>query len=128
MAKVGQSISFAALANKTFGDPAFTVYASASSGLEVAFAASGACTVAGSSVQIGGIGSCTLTASQPGDANYSPATPQSRTVTIYAATQTITFGPAPANVTVGQVLPPVSATSSSPTAAPSDDADHASVR
>ena len=57
-----QSIAFAALANKTYGDPDFAVSASASSGLAVSFAASGSCTAA--TVRITGAGSCTITASQ----------------------------------------------------------------
>ena len=43
--KASQTISFGALANKTFGDPDFAVSASASSGLLVSFSASGSCTI-----------------------------------------------------------------------------------
>ena len=80
--KANQTITFAALANKTFGDPDFGVSATATSGLPVSFAASAQCTVTSPSpgtVHITGAGSCTITASQAGDANYNPATnvPQS---------------------------------------------------
>src|SRR4030095_5660832 len=80
--KANQTITFGALANKTFGDPDFGVSATASSGLAVSLAASGNCTVTSPSpgtVHITGAGSCTITASQAGDANYNPATnvPQS---------------------------------------------------
>jgi hypothetical protein len=50
--------------------------------LPVSFAASGSCTVSGSSVHITGAGSCTITASQPGNANYNAATNVSRSFPI----------------------------------------------
>ena len=64
---------------KTFGDPPFTVSATASSGLAVSFAASGQCTVQGALVTLTGAGSCTITASQAGDPNFNaaPQVPQS---------------------------------------------------
>jgi sugar lactone lactonase YvrE len=86
-----QSIAFAALANRTYGDPDFTVSATASSGLPVTFAASGNCTVGGTTVHITGAGSCTITASQPGGGGYPAATSVSRTLSIAKASQTITF-------------------------------------
>src|SRR5207247_3507379 len=45
--KANQTISFGTLPDKTFGDPDFTVSATASSGLTVSFGASGQCTVSG---------------------------------------------------------------------------------
>jgi hypothetical protein len=71
--KSGQTISFGPLPDKTFGDPDFTVSATASSGLSVSFSASGQCTVSGSTVHLTGVGSCTITASQSGDDNYNAA-------------------------------------------------------
>ncbi len=73
IAKGNQAITFGALANEVFGNPDFAVAASASSSLAVNFSASGACSVAGSSVHLTGAGSCTITASQAGNANYNPA-------------------------------------------------------
>src|SRR2546425_253622 len=101
--KGNQTITFGAIANKTFGDPDFIVSASASSGLPVSFSASGQCTVTGPSpgtVHITGAGSCTITASQAGDANYNPAPNVPQTFSIAKANQTITFG-AIANKTFG---------------------------
>ena len=72
IAKANQTISFGALASKTFGDADFTVSATASSGLAVSFSASGDCTVTGSTVHITGAGSCTITASQPGNRTSTP--------------------------------------------------------
>jgi hypothetical protein len=90
--KVDQTITFAALANKTLGDPDFSVNATASSGLLVSFAASGDCTVADNTVQITGAGSCTITASQAGDSNYHAATSVPQSFSIAKMNQTINFG------------------------------------
>jgi subtilisin family serine protease len=74
-----QTITFGKLANKTLGDPDFVVRATASSGLPVSFAASGACVVRGARVHLTAPGVCTITASQAGDANFklAPETLQS---------------------------------------------------
>jgi hypothetical protein len=94
--KSNQTISFGALANKSVGDPDFLVSASASSGLPVAFAASGNCTVAGSTVHLTGIGSCTIAASQPGNASTNPARDVSQSFAIAKGNQTISFTAPPA--------------------------------
>lgn len=80
--KQDQTITFAALADKTFGDPPFTVSAIASSGLPVGFTASGNCTVSGSIVTLTDAGACTLTADQAGDANFNPAPGVAQSFTI----------------------------------------------
>jgi hypothetical protein len=80
--KSNQAIDFAALADKTIGDPDFTVSATANSGLAVSFGASGQCTVSGDTVHLTGPGSCTITASQGGDSNYSAAADVPRTFKI----------------------------------------------
>ena len=90
-----QAITFGVLTSKTFGDADFNVSATASSGLTVSFAASGDCTVVGTLVSLTGAGSCTITASQPGDANYNAAADVPQTFAIDQATPTITFGAAP---------------------------------
>jgi hypothetical protein len=81
-----QTITFGPLANKTFGAPDFRVSATATSGLVVSFAASGKCTISGTTVHLTGAGSCTVTASQPGDANFNPAPDVARTFSIARAT------------------------------------------
>ena len=91
--KASQSISFAALPGKTYGDPDFGVSASTSSGLPVSFSAGGACTVIAATVHITGGGLCTVTADQPGNANYDPAPAVSQAVAISKAIQTISFAP-----------------------------------
>src|SRR5207244_6990595 len=89
--KASQSITFADLAGKTFGDPDFTVSASASSGLDAGFAANGSCTVSGATVHIASGGTCSITASQPGDGNYNPADSVTRSFSIGREAQTISF-------------------------------------
>ncbi len=95
-----QQITFAALANKKFGDADFGVSASASSNLTVTFSASGNCTVANALVHLTGAGACTLTASQNGNANWNPASAVPRTFTINKGDQQITFD-ALSNKTLG---------------------------
>jgi phosphodiesterase/alkaline phosphatase D-like protein len=89
---LNQTIAFGPLANKTFGAAPFAVSATASSGLPVSFAANGNCTVTGAVVTITGAGSCTITASQTGDSNYSPALDVSQTFSIARAPVTGTAG------------------------------------
>jgi hypothetical protein len=112
IAKATQTITFGALANKTFGDADFNVSATASSGLTVSFSASGNCTSSGNIVHLTGAGSCSITASQAGNANFNAATNVSQSFSIAKANQTITFGPL-ANKTFGDADFNVSATASS---------------
>jgi hypothetical protein len=107
-----QTITFDALASKTYGDADFTVSATASSGLPVSFSATDNCTVSGNTVHLTGAGFCTITASQAGNATYAPAADVSRTFTIAQASQTISFG-ALADKTFGDPDFPVNATASS---------------
>ncbi len=102
--KLSQTITFAALANKTFGDADFTLGASSDSGLTVSYASSdtelSVATVSGNTVTIVGAGTTTITASQAGDASYNAATDVPQTLTVDKLSQTITFG-ALASQTVG---------------------------
>jgi hypothetical protein len=113
-AKSSQTIDFPALADKTFGDPAFAVSASASSGLPVSFSAAGNCTVAGNVVTLTGAGSCSITAAQDGDSSYLPAAPVTQTFQIAnpQSSQTIDF-PALTDKTFGDPPFAVSASASS---------------
>ena len=112
IAKSGQTIVFGPLVDKTFGDTAFAVSASASSGLAVAFSASGPCSISGNSVTITGAGNCTVTAAQAGDGRYNPAADVAQTFAIGKAGQAITFGPLGAK-TFGDAAFAVSASASS---------------
>ena len=72
-------------------DASFTVTATASSGLAVAYSAAGACTNVGNTFRMtSGTGTCTVHYDQGGNANYSAATQVTETVTAQKATQTIT--------------------------------------
>jgi hypothetical protein len=90
--RADQTVTFGALAGKTYGDPDFSVGAAASSGLAVSYGAAGDCTVSGSTVHITGAGSCTITASQAGDGNYNPAPDVAQTFSIAKADQSVVFG------------------------------------
>src|SRR5437763_13847299 len=85
IAKANQTITFNALANKTFGNPDFNVSATASSGLSVSFSATGNCSMSGNTLPLTGAGSCTITASQSGNANYNAAPNVPQTFTIAKA-------------------------------------------
>jgi len=89
---VPQTISFGSLGAKIYGDPAFSVSASASSGLPVNFTAAGACSVVGSSVSITSAGSCTITAHQAGNDAYASAQDVSQSFVITKASAVITVG------------------------------------
>jgi hypothetical protein len=104
----------ATLANQTItftGAPAsaayhssFTVAASASSGLTVTITSSGACSNSGSTVTMtASSGTCSLTASQPGNTNYKAATPVAQSTIATKATPTINWA-TPAAITYGTAL------------------------
>jgi hypothetical protein len=85
--KADQLIDFAALTDRVFGQPDFTVSGGASSGLAVTFTiASGPATIAGNVVHITGLGSVTVRASQGGDSNYNPAPDVTRTFQVLDGT------------------------------------------
>jgi hypothetical protein len=90
VAKASQTISFAALSPATAGDPAFTLSATATSGLPVTYTSSNAtvATVSGSAVTIVNPGATTITADQAGNTNFYGAPSVSQTLTVDAA-QTI---------------------------------------
>lgn len=94
IALANQTITFAELPNKTFGDPDFPVSATVNSPLAVTFAAAGNCQLLpGNMIHLTGAGSCTVTASQGGNHNYNPASDVIHTFKIAQASQTITFDP-----------------------------------
>jgi hypothetical protein len=85
--KVNQTIDFPPPPSFAFEGFSFAVYPTADSGLAVIMTASGSCTVSGYAVTIiQSPGICTLTASQPGDENYSQAEPVVHTLqTVHSA-------------------------------------------
>ena len=109
-----QTITFGSLANEPMGTAPFAVSATASSGLAVSFASqtTSVCTVSGTTVTLAAVGTCTIQATQAGNANYAAATAVSQSFTVTAASQTITFGSL-ANQVFGTAPFAVSATASS---------------
>ncbi|MCJ8271071.1 MAG: hypothetical protein MJK04_16925, partial [Psychrosphaera sp.] len=92
--KAAQTITFGTLTGKAFGDASFNLSVSVSSSLAATFASStlAVCTVSGSAVTIVAPGSCSITASQAGDSNYTAASDVVQAFTVNKAAQTITFG------------------------------------
>jgi hypothetical protein len=96
VAKGDQTISFAALANKTFDQGPITVSASASSGLTVSFSSAtpSVCTSGGTNgatITFVTVGTCTINANQAGNTNWNAATQVQQTFTVNKGNQTITF-------------------------------------
>ena len=90
-----QTIAFGAPGTAIFGATPFTISATASSGLSVTFSATASsvsvCSVSVNTVTIVGAGACSITAIQPGNANYLAATPVTQTFTVNPAVQSIVF-------------------------------------
>lgn len=86
--KTNQTITFGPLLAKTYGDPDFTLTATASSGLIVSYSSNNTlvATVTGNLVHIVAAGSAVITASQAGDANYNAAPYVSQPLTVNLAT------------------------------------------
>jgi hypothetical protein len=87
--QASQTITFDPLPAKTTADAPFALIATASSGLPVSYTSSDplVAEISGSTVTVKAGGSAIITASQPGDANFSPATAVPQTLTVNA-----TFG------------------------------------
>lgn len=92
-AKDTQSITFEALPEKAFGEEAFELNATSSSGLVVSFSSSDetVATINGTTVTILGAGTSTITASQEGDGVYNPAPVITRALVVNKADQVITI-------------------------------------
>ena len=82
--KAGQTITFATLADKQEGDVPFTVSATATSTLAVAFSSTTptVCTVAGNTVTLLAAGTCSVKADQGGNGNYLAAPSVTRSFTV----------------------------------------------
>lgn len=99
--KASQTIIFGALPTKAVNEPPFTLIASTTSNLPVSFVSSnsGVATVLGNTLTIAGPGTTTITASQPGNANYAAATAVPRSLIII--TRIIQM---PASISMGEVF------------------------
>ena len=108
-----QSITFANPGAQTVATP-LTLVATASSGLAVSFASttSSVCTVSGTTATFIATGTCTVQATQAGNADYSAATMVPQSFTVNGEAQTITFAN-PGTQAVGTPLTLVATASSS---------------
>lgn len=85
-----QTITFPAITNKTYGDAPITLSATASSGLPVTYSSSNSnvASISGSTLTITGPGRATITATQAGNDDYSPAS-TTRTIDVYPVAPTL---------------------------------------
>ncbi|AEL26917.1 T9SS type A sorting domain-containing protein [Cyclobacterium marinum] len=90
--KAEQTITFANLPDKTYGDQPVNLSASSSSGLPVTLKVkSGPGKISGTKLTIEGAGAIVITASQPGNDNYKTASEVNRTQTVKKKSQTLDF-------------------------------------
>ncbi len=101
IAKAAQTLSFDAPASMRVGTASLT--GSSSSGLPVAYTATGACSVTGATLTATASGSCTVTARQAGDARYLAAADIARTIAVVATTK-VELGVLPTTVYRGGLL------------------------
>ncbi len=94
IAKAPQTITFDALAARTYGDRPFGLSAMLSSGLAVAYESSNpqVAVITGREVKIVGAGTAVIAALQAGDRNYLSAEPVQRTLTVNKAPAKVTLG------------------------------------
>jgi chitodextrinase len=108
-----QTITFAAPADRTYGDAPFALAATADSGLPVEFSVvSGPATRSGNTLTLTGAGTVTVKASQPGDEAYLPAAAVQQSFVVHKAAQTVAFGAIP-HKSVGDAPFPLAATATS---------------
>ncbi len=92
--KAPQTITFAAIPTKTFGDADFDLTATSDAGLPVTLTSGtpAVATVTGNTVKILAGGTTTITATQDGNTNYLPAPPVPRDLVVAKAVATVTLG------------------------------------
>lgn len=89
--RADQTIDFPPLPTTAAVGAGVSLTATASSGLAVTYTAAGGCRVSGGRILLAGVGTCSVTAAQPGSAAWNAATPITRTIDITPADQTIGF-------------------------------------
>ncbi len=107
-----QTITFPPIGAQAVGGT-LTLSATASSGLPVSYASSttSVCTVSGSTASLVGSGTCTITASQAGNAGYAAAPSVMQSFSVGVQAQTITFPAIAAQTAGGTVTLSASASS-----------------
>ncbi|HVU16558.1 MAG TPA: MBG domain-containing protein [Candidatus Didemnitutus sp.] len=87
-----QTIDFSQPADHVFGDAAFALSATATSGLDVSFSVvSGPATITSGMLTITGAGTVVVRAAQAGDANYGPAPTVDQSFAVTAAAASVTL-------------------------------------
>jgi hypothetical protein len=113
-----QSLSFHPFGEYTLAEADFAPDAIASSGLTVSYGSSDptVATIIDGQIHLVGPGTVTITASQPGNGTYAPATIATQVLTVRKRSQTIAFPPLPTTVKVGDpdLLPGATASSGLP--------------
>ena len=117
VAPAAQIITFNAVSNQTLGTAVPSLVASSSAGLPVTLTSTtaGVCTVSGTMVTLVAVGTCSVDATQAGNANVAPAATVTRSFSVVAPTpvaQTISFV-SPGNQTLGTTPPALFAAASS---------------
>jgi Bacterial Ig-like domain (group 3) len=105
VAPASQTITFHALQNRKFGHAPLQLTATASSGLPISYSvgATDACSVSGSTLTLTGAGSCTVTAAQSGNSDYTAAQPVSQTFQISMGTPKVVVTHTPSPPKLGSV-------------------------
>lgn len=100
--KAAQAITFLPLTPCHYGDPDITLNEVTDKGLPITYTAADpdVAAVEGHTVTVGKVGTTTITATQPGNKNFLPATTVTQTLTVKKASQTIVFSNLP-NCTYG---------------------------
>jgi len=111
-----QTITFAEIPNKTFGDADFQIAPTASSGLTVSVTATGSCTLSSATspatVHITGAGSCQIVATQLGNASWLAADPVEQDFDIAPSSSGVTVTvtcPTTAQTFTGSAIEPCTA-------------------
>ena len=82
LGRVAQSITFSPIPNVPVTVGTLTFTAHSTSGLTITYTASGPGTINGNKLMLSGLGTVTVTASQPGNATFDPALPISRSFVV----------------------------------------------
>ena len=116
ISQAAQTITFAALANKTTADLQFNLTAISTSGLSITYTSSNTAvaTVSGNTVTIVGAGTTTITASQIGDVNYTAANGIDQSLTVNSVLYLNQFTGVSACPTNGNVATVLTNTSGTP--------------
>lgn len=90
---IPQTITFAPLQDRTFGEAPFDLFATSSSGQPVSFSVlDGSASIVGTTLTINGAGPVTVRATQDGGSNYAAAAPVDQSFTVTKASASVILG------------------------------------